>query len=256
MRAIDNRGKTSLFFRLRSSDLERSSPVCDNDRRRDDTPKEGETYVLSKAILFDLDGTLLQTQIHSCRAAHETLRALHLPDVSDEFVMRQIGEPADVFLRAIAPEYPDLASFESLYDANEREALKQSGKLYNGVPELLAALQQRGYQLAICSNGSRDYVETALEATGIRRFFSRLACAGEFSDKTEAVGAIIREWNSDFSVVVGDRVHDREAAEQNSLPFIAAEYGYGGEELNNSVIRARNPLEILQLLDQIEKGML
>lgn len=256
MRANENRIEASPFFGCVLPTLSEALLVCDNDRRRDDTPTEGETYVLSKAILFDLDGTLLQTQIHSCRAAHETLRALHLPDVSDEFVMRQIGEPADVFLRAIAPGYPDLAAFEALYDANEREALKQSGKLYNGVPELLAELQQRGYQLAICSNGSRDYVESALEATGIRRFFSRLACAGEFSDKTEAVGAIIREWNSDISVVVGDRVHDREAAEQNSLPFIAAEYGYGGEELTCSVYRARNPLEILQLLDQIEKDML
>ena len=217
---------------------------------------KGDRINLNKAVIFDLDGTLLQTHRHSCHAAHQTLRALGLQDVSDALVMRHIGEPADVFLRAIAPGYQDLAAFERIFDANEQAALKQVGMLYDGVPEMLQQLTERGYQLAICSNGSRDYVETALEATGIRRFFSRLACAGEFSDKTEAVGAIIREWNSDFSVVVGDRVHDKEAAEQNSLPFIAAEYGYGGEELNNSVIRARNPLEILQLLDQIEKGML
>lgn len=63
---------------------------------------------MTKAILFDLDGTLLETHRHSCRAAHRTLRALGLPDVPDELVMRHIGEPADVFLRAIAPGIPTL----------------------------------------------------------------------------------------------------------------------------------------------------
>jgi phosphoglycolate phosphatase len=210
----------------------------------------------SKAILFDLDGTLLETHWHSCRAAHETLRALHLPDVSDEIVMRHIGEPAEVFLRAIAPGYSDPAGFEALFDANERAALKTVGKLYDGVPELIAALQKRGYRLAICSNGNKEYVEAALETTGIRAAFARLACAGEFPEKASAVSHLLREWNCDLAVMIGDRVHDREAAEKNSLPFIAAVYGYGGEELIGSVYRARNPLEILQLLEQIEKDVL
>ena len=210
----------------------------------------------NKAILFDLDGTLLETHWHSCRAAHETLRALHLADVSDEIVMRLIGEPAEVFLSAIAPGYSDPTAFETLFDANERAALKSVGKLYDGVPELIAALQKRGYRLAICSNGSREYVEAALETTGIRPAFSRLACAGEFPEKAAAVSYLLREWNCDHAVMVGDRVHDREAAEKNSLPFIAAEYGYGGDELIGSVYRAKNPLEILQLLEQIEKDVL
>ena len=208
----------------------------------------------NKAILFDLDGTLLETHRHSCRAAHETLRALHLPDVSDSLVICHIGEPAEVFLGAIAPEYSDPAAFEALFDANEQAALKSAGRLYDGVPELIAALQKRGYRLAICSNGSREYVETSLETTGIRAAFSRLACAGEFPEKATAVSSILRDWNCDLAVMVGDRVHDREAAEKNSLPFIAVLYGYGGEELIECVYRAKNPLEILQQMERIEEN--
>ena len=208
---------------------------------------------MSKAILFDLDGTLLQTHIHSCRAAHETLRAFGLPDISDELVIEHIGDKADAFLCALAPGFADSAKFEALYDANERAALRQSGRLYDGVPELLAALQERGYQLAICSNGSREYVETALTTTGIRRAFSRLVCAGDFSDKTEAVEAIIRDWNIGFSVVVGDRVHDADAAKANNVPFIAAAYGYGAAETKDAAYRVEQPCEILQLLGRIEK---
>lgn len=210
----------------------------------------------TKAILFDLDGTLLETHRHSCRAAHQTLRALHLTDVSDLLVTRHIGEPAEEFLRAIAPGYSDPAAFEALFDANEQAALKSVGRLYDGAAELIAAIQKRGYRLAICSNGSREYVEAALETTGIRAAFSRLACAGEFTEKAAAVSYTLRDWNCDSAVLVGDRVHDREAAEKNCLPFIAVMYGYGGDELIDSIYRARNPLEILQLLEQIEKSVL
>ena len=211
---------------------------------------------MNKAIIFDLDGTLLQTHYHSCFAAHETLHALGLEDVSDELVMRIIGEPADVFLRAIAPEYSDLAAFETMFDANERAALKRVGKLFDGVPELLQELISRGYQLAICSNGSREYVETALTTTGIRQFFIRLACAGEYPDKAAAVAAMISEWNCDLAVVVGDRVHDMEAAKANDLPFIAALYGYGGAETTDAVYRAEHPCDMIHLLEQIERNNL
>ena len=210
---------------------------------------------MNKAIIFDLDGTLLQTHFHSCFAAHETLRALGLPDVSDELVMRLIGEPADVFLRAITPDDSDLAAFETLFDANERAALQRVGKLFDGVPELLQQLKSRGYQLAICSNGSREYVETALTTTGIRQLFSRLACAGEHPDKAAAVSAIISEWNSALAVVIGDRVHDMEAATANGVPFIAAAYGYGGAETSTAVYRANSPREVLAYMEQIEKSL-
>jgi len=209
---------------------------------------------LNKAIIFDLDGTLLQTHYHSCFAAHETLRALGLEDVSDELVMRLIGEPADVFLRAIAPDYSDLAAFETLFDANERAALMRVGKLFDGVPALLEELKSWGYQLAICSNGSREYVETALATTGIRQFFTRLACAGEYPDKAAAVAAMILEWNCDLAVVVGDRVHDMEAARANDVPFIAALYGYGGAETTDAVYRAEDACDMMHLLEQIERS--
>ena len=209
---------------------------------------------MNKAVFFDLDGTLLETHRHSCRAAHETLRALGLPDVPDALVMRLIGEPADVFLRSIAPGYSDLDAFERLFDANEQAALKQVGTLFGGVPELLRQLAERGYQLAICSNGSREYVDTALTVTNIRGIFSRLACAGEFPDKAAAVAAIRRVWNCALAIVIGDRVHDMIAARENGIPFIAAAYGYGGVETAEAVYRAQQPLDVLALTEQIESS--
>ena len=207
---------------------------------------------MTKAIIFDLDGTLLQTHIHSCAAAHETLARLGLTDVANEAVERLIGEPPEVFFGSLAPGYPDMASLEALFDALEQEMLTQRGTLFDGVSALLEQLENDGYLLALCSNGSRAYVETALAATGIRAHFSRLACAGEYPDKTKAVEAIIRAIGCKHSVVIGDRCHDLEAATGNRVPFIAATYGYGAEELQGALYRAQKPEDILTLLKQIE----
>ena len=98
-------------------------------------------------------------------------------------------------------------------------------------------------------------METALTTTGIRQRFSRLACAGEYPDKAAAVTAIISEWNSALAVVIGDRVHDMEAATANGIPFIAAAYGYGSAETSTAVYRADSPREVLAYMEQIEKSL-
>lgn len=136
-----------------------------------------------------------------------------------------------MFLHALAPEYPDPAAFEQLFDRNERAALVQVGKkLFDGVPELLQHLsEKRLFTRDLFQRGSREYVEIALAVTGIYKFFSCLVCAGNYPDKTAAVSAIIEELDSALAVVVGDRVHDMDAAKANGLPFIAATYGLDGD---------------------------
>lgn len=206
-------------------------------------------------VIFDLDGTLLCTHHHSCKATHETLQRLMLPDVSDEMVMRLIGEPPEVFFRAIAPDYPDLPALETLFDDLEQEALNSIGRLYVGVPELLDELTQAGYRLALCSNGSRDYVETSLRVTQIRRYFSEIACAGEFVEKTQAVEEMIRATKSAFTVMVGDGRHDAKAARENNIPFLAAGYGYGGYlALGEAEFVAQQPEEIFAMMELIRQG--
>jgi phosphoglycolate phosphatase len=178
-----------------------------------------------------------------------------LPDVSDEMVMRLIGEPPEVFFRAIAPDYPDLPALETLFDDLEQEALNSIGRLYVGVPELLDELTQAGYRLALCSNGSRDYVETSLRVTQIRRYFSEIACAGEFVEKTQAVEEMIRATKSAFTVMVGDGSHDAKAAHENNIPFLAAGYGYGGYlALGEAEFVAQQPEEIFAMIEQIRQG--
>lgn len=206
-------------------------------------------------VVFDLDGTLLRTHIHSCAAAHETLARLGLPDVADEAVERLIGEPPEVFFASLAPGYRDMAALEAMFDECEQMILMRRGALYDGVAALLEQLTKDVYSIAVCSNGSRAYVELALDVTGIRAYFSLLACAGEFTEKGQAVERMIRSCNCAFAIMVGDGAHDAKAARDNGIPFIAAGYGYGGyEDTCKPDFLANSADEIYPLIDQIRRS--
>lgn len=66
-------------------------------------------------VVFDLDGTLLCTHIHVCRAVHEVLALHSLPDVEDERIRMHIGEDSTTFLRAIAPDCRDFSCSRRIF---------------------------------------------------------------------------------------------------------------------------------------------
>lgn len=211
-----------------------------------------EQTIVKGLVVFDLDGTLLCTHHHSCKAAHETLKRLNLPDVSDGAIKQLIGETPAVFFQSLAPGYADPRALETLFDALEAEILQREGRLYEGVADLLPLLREEGYLLAICSNGSRDYVETALGVTNIRTYFTALFCAGEFFEKSDAVKALMQETKSPFTVMVGDGAHDARAAQESGIPFVAAGYGYGGfRALGSPAYEAATPMDVLFKIEKI-----
>lgn len=74
-------------------------------------------------VVFDLDGTLLCTHIHVCRAVHEVLALHSLPDVEDERIRMHIGEDSTTFLCAIAPDCRDFQLLKKDFRKVEREYL-------------------------------------------------------------------------------------------------------------------------------------
>ena len=135
--------------------------------------------MLKGTLIFDLDGTLLESSYHICGAVRKTLREAGLAEASDTEILAHLGETSAVFCRSLAPDYPDPEEFRARFRANERRALSRDSRLYPGVKPLLERLLGEGFSLAICSNASEEYIGLALEATGITRLFSSIVSASE-----------------------------------------------------------------------------
>jgi phosphoglycolate phosphatase len=205
-----------------------------------------------KLIIFDLDGTLYQTHITSVIATQELLKDLYLPEVSEEKIISLFGEPTEIFCQKIAPtaDINIIKQIENQLTEYEKRHIKKSGKLYDGIENLLQTLITQGYTLAIVSNGSEQYINCVLETCNIINMFPYIRGRKPDKSKTDNIKELLLETKADWAAVVGDRIHDIEAAKSNSLVSIGVRHGYGKEEVASADFVANNAKEVLSIINR------
>lgn len=138
-----------------------------------------------RAVIFDLDGTLLNTLHDIAASVNDTLRHFQLPEVSLDKVRRSVGNGGRNLIRCVVPggeSHPQFEEILSWYVPHYEQNCQILTRAYEGVPEMLRALQDRKIKLAIVSNKGDgavrelskqyfdDLVETSVgEREGIRR---------------------------------------------------------------------------------------
>ncbi|MCB1186866.1 HAD family hydrolase [bacterium] len=200
--------------------------------------------------VFDLDGTLYRTApvvvAAILGAADEHGHARPAEAEILEFIGRGIGD----LVRAMFPltGAEELEATRLTVRRLERAGIRSSATLFDGIPELLAGLRHDGIALAVCSNGSHEYINAVLDSTGIRGRFGLLESGYHDSSKSVAMARLRRDSGFDNIILVGDTPQDRQAAADNGLPFIAAMYGYGAANLADCELQAGEAQEIGPLL--------
>jgi phosphoglycolate phosphatase len=203
-------------------------------------------------VIFDLDGTLFCSHLCIMTAVKHTLKTLGLPPVTDDLIMSLIGEKYAVFASKIAPGFNDEDLLWKIYTQSERDTIRHEAQLFDGIHQLLVMLKQEGHKLAVCSNGSMEYIELALNSTGIYDLFDLLVTGNAFRSKSEAAAHILSKLPNDCAVFVGDRFHDFQAAADNNLPSIGAAYGYCPDnELNLCTYTAYSAADVHAFINQI-----
>lgn len=199
-------------------------------------------------IIFDIDGTLLQSDRVTVPAVQQTLAGFGLPIPDAVAICAFFGRPTEDYQRWLAQQCPPERAKEivAATDKRELEFLGGEERLYDGVRGVLGLLRENGHALAICSNGPDDYVNEFLDVQDLRHFFDAVRCRGtKYSGKTEMVAEILECIPSRPAMVVGDRDDDIEAAHANGAHAIAAAYGFGSaRELADADVTVHAPSEI------------
>lgn len=209
-------------------------------------------------LIFDLDGTLFHTETVTVPATRAAFERHGLAPPSHEAVCAFIGRPGVEFSAWLTTLCPPTVAAQIVRDAAERELelIGESGVLYPGVPEMLAELEARAAAMAICSNGSRRYVEAVLGALGIGRFFAAVRFRTPTDrDKPQMLADLLRKLGRPAGgggVVVGDRSDDVESARANGLLAVGCGYGYGRDgEIDGADGVAASPAQIVGLVDRL-----
>ncbi len=202
-------------------------------------------------LIFDLDGTLFQARDITLFAANAVFEELGITGADDRQIVENIGRPMDVFLKNILPKNITPDEVRDRFRGYEHQAIRERGLLFPGIMELLRHLSVNGYVLSICSNGSFEYIELVLNLTCIREYFTGVYTARHHESKAQFVAELLMP--DDHAVYIGDSFDDIEAGYQNSIPTIAALYGYGNKDyLKQATFAVSAPEEIIGCIHQLD----
>lgn len=185
-------------------------------------------------VVFDLDGTLVDSAGDIAEALNRTLEDWHLPRVPEATVLTWIGDGVRRLVEqalTAARASVDLDAVMPGFMVHYRECLLRSPRLFDGVPEALQQLQARGVALAICTNKPEALVQPLLEHLGIGSGFA-LVLGGDSLAQRKPSGEPLRHIARHFGLdpgaclMVGDSITDYRAAQDAGMPVALVRYGY------------------------------
>lgn len=187
-----------------------------------------------RALLFDLDGCLVDSLPSIARCWAEMLTGLGRAAPSVEEVRPFVGPPADTIARTLAPDLSESEITELVMAYRRCTAAAPDVAAFPGIPELLSALAGHGVPLAVATSKSIEVAEPTLERLGLARHFAVVEGTGRDelgTDKATIVGrALERLAPVTAYALVGDREHDVIGAHAHGLTAIGALWGYGSRQ--------------------------
>lgn len=213
-------------------------------------------------ILFDLDGTILNTLDDLAASTNRALTKNGLPTRSTAEVRRFVGNGIRLLIERAVPSNTPLTLTDRVFDdfrADYAEHCADRTLPYDGIPELLRALRASGARTAVISNKADSAVQEL-----IAHYFPGLfdAVVGERpgvrrKPAPDAVLEVLRTLSAApaDAVYIGDSEVDVETARNAGLPCIAVDWGFRSREIllqHGAQTIASSPAELLALLQQAE----
>ena len=197
---------------------------------------------MTRGVLIDLDGTLIDTAPDIAAAANAMLADLGYAALEIAQVRSFIGEGIAVLVRRTLGERmrasevetrlaPALERFERHYtSANGRHS-----SLYPGVAEGLRAMRGLGLRIGCVTNKSLRFAEPLLARFELLEVIDTLVAGDSTSAKKPDPAPVLEACRRlgvppQECVLIGDSAHDAHAARAAGMPFVAVPYGYGAKE--------------------------
>lgn len=203
---------------------------------------------MTRAVLVDLDGTMIDTAPDIAAAANATLADLGLKPLDTAQVRSFIGEGIGVLVRRSLGARVSADEIETKFKVAlenfERHYFAANGRhssLYPGVFEGLRKMRDSGLKLGCVTNKVLRFAEPLLARFALLELFDTVIGGDSMPAKKPDPAPVLEACRRlgvapADTVLIGDSAHDAGAARAAGVAFVAVPYGYGGKgELEGAV---------------------
>ncbi|MDA0871573.1 MAG: HAD family hydrolase [Firmicutes bacterium] len=212
---------------------------------------------MKKAILFDLDGTILDTIKDIHQAVNIGLKTYGYQDVTVDKVKKSVGSGAMQMIALCAPSANQEMvkhihdAYQTSYDQNDKDLTT----IYDGMLSLLKELKKK-YQLAVVSNKYDHLVQSLIHHYFPNIFDAALGMTKDLPIKPEPdmVLKILYDLNiiPSEAIYIGDSEPDIIVSKRIGMDHIAVSYGYRDEH----ILKALSPMHLAKDVDTLKKILL
>lgn len=180
-----------------------------------------------KHIVFDVDGTLLDTDLAVLHSLQDTITHYLNEYISMDELHFALGIPGEVTLLKLGME--DVESANKFWNDKMQEYI-QHVKLFDGINEMLESLHEKGLKLGIVTSKTREEYETDFVPHGVARYFDTVICVEDASKpkpNPEPLLAYLQKNNlsADEVIYIGDTEYDSQCAYSAGIDFGLALWG-------------------------------
>lgn len=185
----------------------------------------------AKLIVFDWDGTLMDSAAHIVSCLQSAISELDLETKTNDELKNIIGLGLREAFFALYPQADDneLTSLTARYREHFFDKEADTSKLFSGARELIQELQDKEYYLAIATGKGRNGLDKVLKETGMGEYFPITRCADESHSKPnpQMLLDIIDYYGIDASeaIMVGDTEYDLLMANNAEANAVGVTYG-------------------------------
>ena len=207
-------------------------------------------------VIWDVDGTLLDTSEGLMSAARAVIETAGLAVPTEAVLKTYIGPPIQKsFERTLGLSKDDAMELANKFRARYKEKDLFKAQPYTGIQTLIKKLSAQGVRQAVATYKRQDYAERIVEHFGFSPYME-VVCGSDFAGiltKDDIVANAVQMMGADAraAVMVGDSRSDAQGAQANGLDFLAVTYGFGypqGARPETAVAVAANVEELSDLL--------
>lgn len=201
-----------------------------------------------KHIVFDVDGTLIDSEYSILAALVDTLKEINGKDYTIDELRYVLGIPGAETLKLF--EVKDIENALSLWLKN-MDKYKDTIKIFDGVIEVLDLLNSKGYKLGIVTSKLREEFDHDFNRFDIKKYFSTIVCADDTTLHKPYPEPLLKYMelndikNKDL-IYIGDTGYDYECAKGANVDFALALWTENSHDELDAEIRLYNPMDIFK----------